>query len=291
VEFFERLKQRPWNSHYYATKAVIPPWFANFPTMMSLEEMRMLAWIAQFNPKGGTLIDLGPFLGGSTVAMAHGLMAARKTDKIHSFDFFEISEPHKHHFYYKRGYEYFEGSDTVPVFNYLTNYFSELIIGHKGDVLKEKCPSNDPSVVFIDLSKTWQLNDHLLVEFFTNMKAGCVIVQQDFIYFQYPWLCHTMKMLENKVEFLSNTEDHSVVYGVHAPITRKDILPCLRANVTNEQVAAAIIDSKKHFSGLRQLEMIDALLASFNARPDALNAWDYPNTAIISSELLPGNKV
>lgn len=285
MDFFERLKQRPWNSHAFRVPVHVPEWFTRYPTMLTLEEMRMLSWVVANAPEGDVL-DMGSFLGGSTVSLAHGMKAAGKNGKIHSYDVFEIDEPTKQRFYYNKGYGFYSGSDTLPLFSKLTGYYGDIIIPYKGDILNEKCPSSIISVMFIDLSKSWQINDYILSEFFTKMKIGSIIVQQDLIYFQTPWLCSTMEKLGDKVELLSYTQDHSVVYGVRKDITASDVQPCLSKNTSKADVHDSILAMKDRFSDLRQREMMDALLASYDARPDAQNAWEFPNSSCIDGSPL-----
>ena len=66
---FEAIGRRPWNSRRYA----LPDWHRRYPTMLTREEMRMLAWLAQNLSIPGDIADLGCFLGGSSVSLAWGV--------------------------------------------------------------------------------------------------------------------------------------------------------------------------------------------------------------------------
>ena len=100
-----------------------------------------------------------------------------------------------------------------------------------------------------------------------------------------------MRKLSDKIEFLAYTEDHSTIYGVHAPISDADVAACLRENTSNAEVIEAITDARKLFTNLRQQEMVDASLASFKATPEAKYSWDYPNPTNTLSTPLRGNPI
>ncbi len=275
MRFFDLIKQKPWNSYRYTA----PPWFARYPTMLSPEEMRMLAWIAAHTPEDGDIMDLGSFLGGSTACLAHGVRQSGKSRKIHAFDRFEVDEMAKYNFLYKNGHPFYAGTDSLPLFKKLTNAFAHNIDVHKGDILTTTCQDVDIAILFIDISKTKAINDFLLKNFFTKLKKGCVIVQQDFLFFKNPWLYSTMVGLEKKVDFITYAQDFSVVFGVTSDINQDDIVPCLSENTTPEDIRNAMVSMREKFPELRQKEMIDAAIAAHDARPTATKAWELPNAA------------
>jgi hypothetical protein len=275
MSFFDEIKERPWNSYYFQ----MPGWFEKYPTMLTLEEMRMLSWIAGNTPMAGDILDLGAFLGGSTASLAHGVRSSKKTRTIHSFDRFEFDESAKFTYLYKKGHGFYEGSDSLPLFQKLTEGFKGFIKSYKGDITKAPCPTDAIAILFVDLSKSWAINDYLLKTYFTKLKAGAIIVQQDFLFFRNPWLYPTMKKLAGKVDLLSYTQDNSVVYGVREDLTEADVKPCLAANTSQDETRDALVSTKALFPEKRQRDMIDATLAAFNAKPNAKAAWELPNAA------------
>ena len=63
------------------------------PSMMTADESLYLYWLARCQYTGrGEIVDGGPYLGGSTMAMAEGLRrndaVPHKTGRIHSYDLF-----------------------------------------------------------------------------------------------------------------------------------------------------------------------------------------------------------
>src|SRR4051794_13231889 len=77
--------QTPW--------CVLPPYLKKYPTMLSFEELRMLRWLASEYYSGeGCICDLGAFLGGSTIVLADGYLAAGHTARrVYTYDRHKLS--------------------------------------------------------------------------------------------------------------------------------------------------------------------------------------------------------
>lgn len=272
---FEAIGRRPWNSRRYA----LPPWHRRYPTMLTREEMRMLAWLAEHVEAPGAIVDLGCFLGGSTVSLAWGAARGPSPRRIWSYDRFAIDERHKVRYLYQHGHGFHPGTDARPLFDRFTRSFAAAITAVKGDILAQRWEAGPIALLFIDLSKTLEINDHILKTFFGALVPGSLVVQQDFLFFRNPWLYPTMHRLEAAMPMLGHTEDHAVIFGVRRPPSPAEIEGCLARNLTPEATLAAIAHFRARFPEVRQAEMIDALEAAFRARPDARHAWDLANVA------------
>lgn len=272
---FDAIRTRPWNSRHFS----LPGWTRTYPTMLTQEEMRMLAWVAEATPVDGAIIDLGAFLGGSSVSLALGAAKATPPKRVHSYDRFRLDEKVKFQFLYKRGHGFVEGEDALPVFRRFTKPVAEAIEVHQGDVREARWDGSPVAVLFVDLSKTKEINDHLLATFFPALVPGSVIVQQDFLFFRNPWLYPTMQKLEGAVEMLSSTDQNSVIFGVNRTPTAEELRACTARRTSFEETVAAIGHFRAKFTDVRQTEMIDALLASLKAAPQADKAWLIPNVA------------
>ena len=114
--------------------------------------------------------------------------------------------------------------------------------------------------------------------FSPHLVRGSLIVQQDFLFYKNPWLYPTMHKLSDSVELLSHTEDYSVIFGVHSNISKEGLKSILSENTSYQETIESINYFRSKFSNLRQIEMIDALLASFKSAPKESMAWKIPNT-------------
>jgi hypothetical protein len=272
---FAAIRTRPWNSRHFA----LPRWTRSYPTMLTQEEMRMLAWVAKETAVEGAIIDLGAFLGGSSASLAFGAAQATPPKRVHSYDRFRLDEKVKFQFLYKKGHGYVDGEDALPVFQRFTRPVAGSIEIHQGDVRKARWDGSPVAVLFVDLSKTTEINDHLLATFFPALKPGSIIVQQDFLFFRNPWLYPTMRKLEGSVEMLSYTDQNSVIFGVNRTPTAEELKACTAKRTSYDETVAAIGHFRAKFTDVRQVEMIDALLASLKAAPKADKAWLIPDVA------------
>ena len=218
---------------------------------------------------------------GSSASLAWGGAQAVPPRRVHSYDRFRFDEKTKFQFLYRKGHGFAAGEDALPTFRHFTKPVAASIEAHPGDVLQAGWGKDPIAILFIDLSKTKALNDHLLATFFPALVPGSVIVQQDFLFFRNPWLYPTMRALEGSVEMLAHTDQNSVVFGVHRTPTAGELQACTAARTSFEATVAAIEHFRGKFTDLRQIEMIDALMASLKAVPDADKAWLLPNVAAL----------
>ncbi len=259
----------------------MPEWYKNYPTMLTREEMRLLAWIAEHVAIEGDIVDLGCFLGGSTVSLALGTTRSNAPKRVHAYDVFEINDSLEHQFLTKRGHQAFGGSDAFPIFKHFTQYYASTITAHAGDITQIGWDGDNIALLFIDISKTKALNDFLLLHFFPALQPGSIIIQQDFLLYQNPWLFPTMYKLRDSVDLLSYAEDYSAVFGVRRSLSAKQLNSCLSLNTCYEDTVTAIDYYRGKFTDVRQIEMVDALAKSFAAAPSAAESWNLPNVANI----------
>jgi hypothetical protein len=210
----------------------------------------MLHWLASRYCMGaGVIVDGGCFVGGSTLPLAEGLRARRgdAAERIHVYDRFEV-EPYMSDMYFED--EGLRGGDSFrPVFDANTVQVADLLRVHEGDLLANGWSGDPIELLFVDFSKTWDLNDFIVKEFFPSLIAGrSVVVQQDFVFSACPWVPVTMEYLSEYFEPVAFTEYCSVVYFCHRQPPR-DIAP---------------VSSLDHE---RQLALMDSAIARFLGYP------------------------
>jgi hypothetical protein len=169
-------------------------------TMLSSAEKRLLYFLARDYHSGqGAIVDAGCFLGGSTVALAQGLVDGgdRKQAVVHAFDLFQ--------------------ADPFMVENYLPRgeYRS-------GDLRQVSWTDGPIEIFFIDIAKSWETNDHLVTEFFPHLIPGrSIVVQQDYVHEWCPWLHVAMERLAEYFRPLGFVEHNTMVYRLERPIPRE----------------------------------------------------------------------
>jgi hypothetical protein len=213
-------------------------------TMLSTDERQLLTWLTGSYYRGdGTIVDGGCFVGGSTVALGDGLRSNGRDGRIHVFDRFKV-EDYMLDFYFS-GEGRRSGESFRPVFDRNTAHVAELITVHEGDLTQQRWSGEPIEILFIDISKTWELNDFIVEQFFPSLVADrSIVVQQDFVYAGCPWVALTMEHLSDHFEPISFAPDCSVAY-------------LFRGGLPADIEPVTMLDHA------RQLELMDRAIARF----------------------------
>jgi hypothetical protein len=174
--------------------------------MLSAQELELLYFSARDHYTGrGEIVDGGAFLGGSTLALACGVRdnstLANRRGRLHSYDRF-ISDKYVAQFV--PGYP--EGSSTRPYYDGVIADVAEHVMVHEGDITTMPWPADrEIEILFIDVAKSWDVNDHLLQDFFPRLIPGVsTVIQQDYHWPHTPWLSVTMELLADHVTYLGS---------------------------------------------------------------------------------------
>ena len=192
--------------------------------MLSIEERQLLAWLAAEHCTGaGAIVDGGCFLGGSTLALAEGVRAnprAGESARIDVFDLFEV-EPYMVDLYFS-GASLSAGDSFRGEFDRVTSEVADLLEVHEGDLGATGWDGRPIELLFVDIAKTWSLNDVVVSQFFPCLIPGrSVVVQQDYAFAFQPWVAITMEYLSDYFEPVAFAEYNSVVFLCRRPVPRE----------------------------------------------------------------------
>ncbi|MBY0337402.1 MAG: class I SAM-dependent methyltransferase [Acetobacteraceae bacterium] len=211
---WDRIRARPWLDE--------PPVdIGATVTMLHSEELRMLRWLVREHYTGaGHIMDLGCFLGGSTVALAQGLQASGKPGWIETFDLFQ-AEDYAGELY---GGDQFRAGDRVRhIFDRNVAPYSRLVRVTDGDFLTAPLPDGPIEILFVDLAKWHTLNDRIVEELFPRLIPGrSVVIQQDYVWSCCAWIHVAMEKLKSSFSYLCHVESASVLFGLDRPISREE---------------------------------------------------------------------
>lgn len=210
------LQAQPWRS------VQVPDAAASVPTMLSYRELQLLHWLARDYATGaGRIVDGGSFLGGSTAALASGL-AARADGPwdatIVSYDMFRVEG------YTLAGYatalpDPIIGASFRPAFDANIAPWARYVDVKEGDAGAIGWSGEPIEVLFLDMVKSWHMNDVVLAQFLPCLIPGrSVIVQQDYLWGYGHWIHLTMELLDGCVEQLDAMANGSVAYLLTAPV-------------------------------------------------------------------------
>jgi tetratricopeptide (TPR) repeat protein len=158
-------------------------------SMLSDEEKQYLIWLTAERYEGwGAVIDLGPWFGSSSAALAEGLRRTGKTGKVQSFDLFEWEwEPS---YMEAVAHEQLKGgADFLPTFMQEIGDYAPWIEAHKQDLLSYTWEGGPIEILFVDAAKSWELTNAIFKGFGKHLVPGrSRVVLQDFRYHETHWL-------------------------------------------------------------------------------------------------------
>lgn len=192
--------------------------------MLGPEERKFLHFITRYEFRGlGEIIDAGAFIGASAYCLASGL-SPRHGRRIHSFDYFKAIDQYVAEDITANIRPTAIGDGYLDLFEKTTLPFASLINVHPGDFMQYQWPGAPVEILFVDIAKTWELNAHLLREFFPRLTEEAVVIQQDYYHAWHPYIHASMEALrDNFVIVDSLVEWCSRVYRVKKTISSDEI--------------------------------------------------------------------
>src|SRR5205814_9280033 len=140
----------------------------------------------------GAIVDLGCFLGGTTIALADGLALNRRAHRqqIHAYDLFTWNE----------GYEawaketelagrFAPGESFLPEFLKRTEQWRDSISVHKEDLREARWAGGPIELLYIDAMKSPKVAGAIALNFFPHLIPGkSYIAHQDFPHYVTWWI-------------------------------------------------------------------------------------------------------
>jgi hypothetical protein len=231
----------------------LPIALRDIPTMISLQERALLYCLTRDRYAGfGKIVDAGCFLGGSTLALAQGLLDRDPPVHeriIHTFDLFRLDEgSYQPYASILDGLR--PGDSLRSTFETLLGNCTEIVHVKEGDVRNEEWDFGPIEILFIDLAKDWSINDHIARTFFPSLIPGrSVVIQQDYLHEWTPWLHITMELLGDAFEYCGSVPFSSVVFVPRRKIRVEELPKNLFTDIPNDQKLALFDCSARRFAG------------------------------------------
>jgi Methyltransferase domain len=228
------------------------PWLAGsfrypeqIPTMISREERQYLWWLAATVWRdAGHIVEMGPWLGGSTACLAEGIRAraAAPTHRLFSVDNFvwrrfmsdradlalEPGESFEEEFR-KNIAPY--GSLVAPQCAWLPDEvvpgdrWAEDVRGDgtRGDLFRWQ--DGPVEIAFVDGAKSWTGLTHFLAELAPSLTANSLLVFQDYKYWGSYWVPMMCELLIEATELVQILPENTVTFRLTAPVAIERIGP------------------------------------------------------------------
>jgi len=207
-----RLIDRPWRD------VSLPPDAVGIPTMLSKAERRLLYSLGRDYASGdAAVVDAGCFLGGSTAALLAGVRDRPDGwdgPPVESYDLFCVDTymvP-----------KFFSGDRSLPLGDTFRDRFDSHVsrfdvphVVHEGDITKLGWSGAPIDVLFLDILKSWEINDVVLRDFFPSLVPGrSVIVHQDYGWGDTPWIPISVELMRDSLVLVDWMEWGSHVFFV-----------------------------------------------------------------------------
>jgi len=236
-DWHELIATYPWNTPSTADAPL-----GNPITMLSLNERRLLHWLArEFDlSRDDTIVDLGCFLGGSTVSLAAGIQHnphfSEGQVRIHSYDIFAVPDDETYLRYI--GHDLRPGMSTLPLFLEALGDARKDVFIHCGDFMFASAPPGPIGILFVDIAKNWELNDVVVSRFFSRLVPGrSLVVQQDYNDHSCPWINVTMGLFRDYFRVLC--DDHcSRVYLYERELPPSSLGVAIREQINPRDMVA-----------------------------------------------------
>ena len=262
------LVRRPWRD------VPLPPDATGIPTMLSKLERRLLYSLARDYAGEGAIVDAGSFLGGSTEALLAGVRDRPEPwsgPPVASYDLFQVDEYMVPKFFADdRSVQL--GDSFRPRFDAHVARFGDVPhVVHEGDITKLGWSDGPIDVLFLDIVKSWEINDAVLRDFFPSLVPGrSVIVHQDYGWGDTPWIPVTVELMRESLVLLDWMEWGTHVFFVAEELPA-ELLGHGVAGLELDRRVQLLEDAARRAEGwvLGMLEISRALLIADRDGPDA----------------------
>lgn len=213
-----RLRQVTWlHSLYMRAKRL---YTGELVGMTSVAEQRYLEEFGEKRYVGfGEVVDLGCFLGSTTIPLARGLSRNAKFAgsgrNVHAYDTFVWYESMNDSV---RGTDLFgkfrPGDSFLDEYLSRTKEFAALIEPHPGDLVTLGWDGGDIEFLLVDAMKNWDLTNSIFANFYPQLVPGrSLVFHQDFAHFFTGWIHLLHWRLRDHFEFVDDVpRSASVVF-------------------------------------------------------------------------------
>jgi hypothetical protein len=191
--------------------------------MLSSLELAYLHFLAKDCFSGaGAIVDLGPYCGVGTLAMASGLAKnpVGRLGRIYSFDLF-LTEGYD---WYFKDWELPAFGSVFPLFTRITEDYRDQVIAIPGDLVKMRWNAEPIEILFVDIAKSRELNHWVVSNTFPRLIPGVsVVVQQDYVHYYEWWIQVAMEHYGDRFQLMDVVYGASAIYQSVAAISASEV--------------------------------------------------------------------
>jgi hypothetical protein len=207
--------------------AFLPEMVKQIPSMMSLDERKLLLSLAKHEYRGkGIIMDAGVFCGASTTCLGAGLMANQSyrdfvgqiPRTIQTYEY-GIVNPGMITFFERHGIEgNWQVGDSFK--DYLCQNIEpvdHLVDLHMGDISFATWDGTPIEIMFLDVLKSAKIQSAVMRTFMPSLIAGGILIQQDYFIDGVPFVKQMQEFLADHFEYLGEIQS-SAIFRLIKPI-------------------------------------------------------------------------
>lgn len=239
----------------------------SIPAMSAEQETAYIERYARDEYTGrGEIVDLGCWMGATTVAIARGLEGnarpAATGRKVHAFDRF-VWESWMDQFVVDTplGGRYRPGDSFSELFLANTAEWGHRVESHAGDLLRPDWAGQPVEFLFVDAMKSWELAHSIALTFFPCLLPGVsTVMHQDFCHFGTYWIHLVMYRLRRYFEPVCDLKDAwSVVFKCREAIPAEVFAePVTLGSFSPDELDAAFAHSAGMVSPDKRAQLVGA---------------------------------
>jgi hypothetical protein len=246
---------------------------AEVPTMLRREECLLYYWLAKNSQGLGATVDLGTFAGGSTAYLASGLAASGQAHHLFGYDRFTASQEARALHLSPNGITLTDQEDILPLAERFLAPWRSHITLQRGEIADLEWRGGPVELLVVDAAKSTFLADHIAQQFFPHLIAGqSIVVHQDFLHAQQPWLAVQMVRLADYFMPLGLVAKDCVVFLNTAPVPPAALERARTDVMEDEKLIAQLRAAAKLYDFIPK-DRFKALIEKLRANPGARVAW------------------
>lgn len=269
-----RFAERPWLG---VSAETLAPALA-VPSLLCLEESQLYHWLGANAAGFGATVDLGAFAGGSAARLLSGLTSSGVPHHVHAYDRFTADAKARARHLSPGGVALAEVDDILPLAQRLLQPWARHFTLHRGNILHQDWHGGPIELLAVDAGKTTGVTDHIARTFYPALVPGrSIVIHQDFLHAQQPWLCAQMQGLAAHFLPLAHVARDCVVFLYTADIP-KEVLEAARTDtLTDAGLIAAVRTAAQLYAPLIARPRFGAMVQRIKANPGARIAWQLRN--------------
>lgn len=270
-------------SHPLANKFAQAPWrkiadpqlavAAQVPTMLRREECQLYYWLAKNTLGNGATIDLGTFAGGSTAHLAAGLAASGAPHHLHGYDRFTANQEARALYLSPNGVPLTNQDDILPLAQKFLAPWAQNITLHRGEIANLIWDGGPVELLVVDAAKSTHLADHIAAQFYPELIPGVsLVVHQDFLHKQQPWLAAQMVRLAEYFTPLGLVARDCVVFACTKAVDADALADAATVGMDDDKLLSQLRKAAKIYDFIPKTRF-KALIEKLRANPGARVAW------------------